>query len=723
MTFLNPYVLFGLLAASIPIILHLLNLRKVKTIEFSTLTFLKELQHSKMRRIKIRQIILLILRILLVIFIVLAFARPAFRGYLGSLGSHAKTTVVIILDDSFSMDVSDEHGQLFKQAKEIALQLTTFLKEGDDVALIKLSELPTPAVERATSNFYAVRTAIQEAPLAFKHARIEDALTFAGKLLTESLNFNKEVYLITDMQKSQFASELKADSKLKVFDERTKFFVLPLGRKKVDNLSIESVEVKSRIFEKEKPVTIDVTVKNYGDTPVRNYLTSIYLEGNRLMQKGVDVDPGISKTVQFNIAPKKTGFARGFIEIEDDLISEDNKRFFSFYVPEKLNVLLISATPKDAMFLNAALMATTSEHGSETQAPADFTVTELRPDRLSSLNLTKFNLLLLSNVRSFSASDANRLKDYVASGGGMMIFPGNDMDITNYNSTLLRVMQIPAIQGTNGSLKDKTAYLSFGTIDFDHPIFNGMFESTPTQRDKTQRQIDSPNIFFSLLLQASATGQSVINTSSSAPFLFDYNVGNGRVLFCAVAPNMEWSDFPLKGIFVPLMHRSVYYLSSTSDIGEQHLVGEKFDVSATTTTASDKFIIKNPNGDEEFLKPRPIRNGVLLSVEQTAMPGTYEITKNGQTLKKLSVNLDPLESDLTRIETADIEQFFKRLGVDARNITFLNRDANFEEAVLQSRYGMELWKYCLLFALLLAVIEMLVAREGKQEAVVSRAIA
>ena len=59
MTFLNPFVLFGLAAAAIPILIHLFNIRKLRTIEFSTLTFLKELNKNKIRRIKIRQWLLL----------------------------------------------------------------------------------------------------------------------------------------------------------------------------------------------------------------------------------------------------------------------------------------------------------------------------------------------------------------------------------------------------------------------------------------------------------------------------------------------------------------------------------------------------------------------------------------------------------------------------------------------------------------------------------------
>jgi hypothetical protein len=109
MTFLNPLALFGLLAAALPILLHLLNLRKLRTVEFSTLAFLKELQKTRIRRLKLRQILLLILRTLLILLIVIAFSRPTLRGTLiGNLGTHARTSAVFIIDDSYSMTASNE---------------------------------------------------------------------------------------------------------------------------------------------------------------------------------------------------------------------------------------------------------------------------------------------------------------------------------------------------------------------------------------------------------------------------------------------------------------------------------------------------------------------------------------------------------------------------------------------------------------------------------------
>src|SRR5258708_9095468 len=109
MTFLNPLLLFGLAAVAIPVILHLLNLRKLRTIEFSTLTFLKELQQTKIRRLKLRQLLLLLIRTLLIVCIILAFARPTLRGtILGSIRSHAKSTLGFILHDPVRDTANDQ---------------------------------------------------------------------------------------------------------------------------------------------------------------------------------------------------------------------------------------------------------------------------------------------------------------------------------------------------------------------------------------------------------------------------------------------------------------------------------------------------------------------------------------------------------------------------------------------------------------------------------------
>ncbi|MBK6681435.1 MAG: BatA domain-containing protein [Ignavibacteriales bacterium] len=79
MNFLSPGLLFGLLAASIPILIHLLNLRKLKKIDFSTLHFLKLIEKQKVRRVKLIQWLLMALRVLIIAMLVLGFSRPVIQ--------------------------------------------------------------------------------------------------------------------------------------------------------------------------------------------------------------------------------------------------------------------------------------------------------------------------------------------------------------------------------------------------------------------------------------------------------------------------------------------------------------------------------------------------------------------------------------------------------------------------------------------------------------------
>src|SRR3989304_6972183 len=184
MTFLNPAILFGLLAASIPIIIHLLNLRKLKKIEFSTLQFLKELQKNKIRKIKLKQWLLLVLRVLIILCIVTAFARPTLVGVsVGGTTSAAKTTAIFILDDTFSMSVIDENGSYFNQAKETIKDLLTQFEEGDEVGLILISHQPEEI--EMTSNLNKFKQSIDAATISYASNKLNNAIIKAAELIGE----------------------------------------------------------------------------------------------------------------------------------------------------------------------------------------------------------------------------------------------------------------------------------------------------------------------------------------------------------------------------------------------------------------------------------------------------------------------------------------------------------------------------------------------------------
>lgn len=713
MTFLNPLVLIGLAAASIPLILHLLNLRKPRTIEFSTLAFLKELQQTSIRRLKLRQILLLILRTALIVFIVLAFARPALRGsLLGTIGTHAHTSVVLLLDDTFSMAASDEHGNLFRQSQEKALQLLSLLNEGDEISLLRFSEFANPQTPGMTHDFAASSSAVEESRITATSASLDNGLRHAAKALATSHNANKEIYILSDMQRTLFTSTASTPENL--FTPETKFFFLQVGPRGIDNVAVDSVSVMSQILEVGKPAVVTARVFNYGNAPLRNYVVSAYLDGQRVAQRNLDIAPWSSAHAEFTLFPKKPGLLSGYVAIEDDAIEYDNKRWFLLQVPERISVLFISPTPNDVRYL----ILTLTTHSTEEKNTL-FSVRHLPPQQFALTNLGQVDVLVLCNVPGISEHDAARIKTFVEQGGGLIVFPGDAMDQMNYNTTLLPLLSIPPFEGRN-EISGESAGLIFQRIDIDHPIFHGVFESTGKQ---TQQRIESPQFTKTMKRQAGKLGRIVISLSDQTPFLAEYRIGDGIGLMFSSAPNPSWSDMHLKGLFAPLIYRSTMYASARAEQNFSARVGEAPTLvlkrRVQSTTGNRQLTLVTPSKTEEILQHNVqstvVGSSITFSTPYLSEPGIYEVRSGQQTLAHLSVNVAPPESDLRRAAADDRNRLLSTLGIDPSRIIDVSHDDRLSEIVLQSRYGVELWKLFLIAALVVALAEMAVARDSKKQ--------
>ncbi|MDI6767867.1 MAG: BatA and WFA domain-containing protein [Bacteroidota bacterium] len=734
MTFLNPLVLLGLIAAAIPVILHLLNLRKLRTIEFSTLTFLKELQQTKIRRLKLRQILLLITRTLLVIFIILAFARPAMRGtWLGNIGAHAHSSIAIIFDDSFSMMASDEHGVFFKKAKEAAFQVIDLLKEGDEVFFIKLSDLPKATIDPATHDFDGVRRIVNEAQISMVRRPMEDALRLAAKLLQHSANANREVYIISDMQETLFkhfmgihpfrSSKSQASS---LFNEQTNIFLIQLGSKEASNVAIDSLNVITKILEKDKPVTIFTSIRNHGKAPINNYVISVHLDGVKAAQKNVSVEAGGSTTCEFLVSPKRTGFIRGYIELENDAIEPDNKRYFTLYIPEQISITIISSSEPETQFLLLAL-TTKDEQGMR----SSFNINRVTPQKFPTLNLNNVDILICTNIKVFNSNDAQRIKDFVAKGGGVVLFAEDKLQPANYNSLLLPILGIPPIE-TITEIDDQNHNLSFNKIDFDHPIFSTIFEKEQSGKKQERQTIESPNVFKSIKRQAGKQARTIISLSDGTPFLTEHEIGTGKILFYSIAPILSWSDFPLKGIFVPLIYRSMIYTAPHEFNQSNYITGDDPIIIVQSgssqkynfQSSDDKrYKIISPDGLEEFIQPNfqsgvpgSIGKGFSFQSNRLTLPGFYDLKSGSNTLSISTVNVDPLEAHTRKISNDNLEKFFAQIGVDKQYLHSLQASEKVQGKILEARFGTELWKLCIGFALFLALIEMLIAKDRNKTA-------
>jgi hypothetical protein len=723
MTFLNPLVLLGLIAVAIPIILHLLNLRKLRTVDFSTLAFLKELQKSQMRKLKLRQILLLLLRTLAIAAIVLAFARPALRGGAAGVGTHTKTTAVLLLDDSFSMSVNDERGTLFSQMKAAAANLLSVFKEGDEVFLQKFSEGNLADGDQTpTHDFGSVKSAIEESNIRTTFHTVGELLTRAGKVLIPSTNLAKEVYVLSDLQKAPFESykerdptQQRSDSLEKVLGNQTRVFILPIGRNSPENASVDAITLKNQIFEENRPFALEARIRNYREAPLRNYTVSLYLDGKRVMQKSIDVPSAGASNVEFTAVPKRAGYISGFVEIEPDAVTYDDRRYFTIFIPEKIEILFVAENKRDVSFLNLALTAdkeSRSSFGIETAPLSQLLVTPL----------ARFDVIVLSNLSSLTSSQVERLKQYAAGGGGIMFFPGNLTEVEQYNSTFCRSLGLTPFSGRVGDVSERKAFLTFGRIDLEHPLFTGIFEEKSLLGKKAQRSIESPEVYVALNQRPAVNGRSVIALSNGNSFLTEYNVGSGKILLYSVSATLDWSDFPLKGIFVPLIRRSVTYLASWSEQPTEYLAGTAVDLMLPpklfSSGGTSSIIHKSPNDDEEVIQPSgPETNRAdrRYKIRKTTTPGVHQIYQGDKIVSEFSVNVDARESDPRRMTPDEAKKWFVDHGVREEMVKILPREENIETAVLQSRFGVELWRYFLGIALLAAFLEMIVSRERKEE--------
>ena len=141
-SFLNPWALGGLSLAAAPIIIHLLNRKRFQIHNWAAMDFLLTAAITNRRRLKLEDWILLALRILLIVILVLAFTRPVLKGF----GHWYPDEQIVILDDSFSMDVLKPTGTVFESARDGAVNVVqdalargvpTILRSGSrpDVAL------------------------------------------------------------------------------------------------------------------------------------------------------------------------------------------------------------------------------------------------------------------------------------------------------------------------------------------------------------------------------------------------------------------------------------------------------------------------------------------------------------------------------------------------------------------------------------------------------------
>lgn len=694
MNFLNPLVLIGLAAASIPLILHLLNLRKMKTVEFSSLMFLKELQKSKIRNFKIKQIILLILRTLIIISIVFAFSRPTIPSSLPFFQSYSKTSAVILVDNSFSMDVSDANGSRLKQAKNAALKVLSSFKEGDEVLLSDLSALHSPAELSFSKNIDFIKDKLNKITPITSPANLNSSLKLVGDASANAINLNKSLFIITDAQENIFT--IKNKDTANILSTYNNCYFIVIGSENyqdINNMSIDSLGLITSIFNYKKIVELEAFVKNFSNSEIKDAVASLIYDSIRVAQRSVSVPANDIRPISVGAQINKYGATSAMLELESDALSWDNRRYFGFNVPQQARIL-IAGSSNDIGFISKALAAVSENN--------DFAKIDLYPNqKIAALPIEQYDIAIISNS-VINDNDANSLRKYVEQGGTCLLFPSQDYQSTNKALQSLGFSQADSREFAQNDAK------KFTSIDKNHPLFEGVFKLNNSESD-----IESPSI---IKIMPPKGGVSIINTSVGS-FLSESRIGDGRILYIAVAPEQTWGNLQFTGIFPTLVYRSVIYLTSSNELSQYATAGDNIIVNLPKKFSSDSYKVIDPNGNESFVSPIKLSSSLVLNLNRLDKLGVYTIydAKNNF-VKQIAVNFQSNESNLKPISNDNIDKFLmKSLGKNTSRMIINNPD-KIDTEITRASLGTELWQIFVILAILFALTEMIVQKTSKNEA-------
>ena len=411
LTFLNSIFLVGLAAGIIPILIHLFSRHKLPKIEFSSLRLLKELQRKKLRKVKLKQWLLLLLRILIILLLALAFARPTLKSFLSSnISAHTKSTVVFIIDNSYSMNYATRDASLLDLAKEKALSLANLLEEGDDALLLTMNEKPTIYFDNPTHNFDLLKESIENIQPSFATSDVMIAMENMIELLNKSKNPNKEIYLISDFQSLDW-EKIEMDKFKNLLPSNTSLYFISLHNETLENIYVHNLQYGSQLLETDRPIRIRAQITNGGEIAVSNIRIQLYIDDKGRGENIINLEPNETKTITFSATFKKSGIHKGYIEIEDDPLLDDNKVYFSLPIAGKIKVAIIDGYDIKENKISPALFLKVAMN------PQQGVTSLLEPDIIShkdfnKIELNDYEVIVLANVNSLEANDLMRLQEF-----------------------------------------------------------------------------------------------------------------------------------------------------------------------------------------------------------------------------------------------------------------------------------------------------------------------
>jgi hypothetical protein len=598
MQFKHPEILYFLFLLVIPILVHLFQLRRFKIEYFTNVKLLKELQTQTRKSAKIKKWLLLATRLLLLTCLILAFAQPFFDA---KDTTNKSNELIILLDNSFSMQAKGAKGELLKRSIQ---ELLEELPENQQFSLLTNSEVfwdtDIKSIQKELQNLKYSATPFQ---LDYLINQVE----------IKKKNTKKDYVIITD------AIQSESKKALDLAENNVVYFIQPEAQNKT-NISIDKVIISNVL---DQFYELKITLQAFGET--ENEVPLSVLSNNKAIAKTIAKFESAKTEIAITI-PKKD--FHGTISIEDNSLSYDNTYYVSISKPKKASVIAIGTSDKNN-FLGRIF--TTEEFS--------FVTTDLAT--LDYNQIENQDAILLNELEDLPIALGTTLKSFYEKGGSIVFIP-------NGKNTPSLLNAFAKNFGGLSYSKLSTSGKQITKINFDHPLYQTVFEKKVTN-------FQYPNTKESFGL----TGTSnILQYEDNSVFVGSTTNRLGMFYAFSAPINKQNSNFQNAPLIVPTLYNMGQNQGKTGI--NAFTIGENENLILETSLAKDEVVSIQKDG-YSFIPMQQILNAKckLSFGDYPEIAGNFDVMKGTNSLKKISFNYPRTESNLTQVSTTNFENFTK----------------------------------------------------------------
>ncbi len=711
LTFLSPLLIWGTLLGAIPIIIHLLNRRRFRRVEWAPMHYLRLTIQRNRRRIQFEQLLLLLLRIALIVLLFFYLARPLLNptGLETWLGSGGRTSQIVLIDDSLSMGFSAADLTAFARAKEAAAALVASIRPQDRCTIVTTSAPREPVVHEVEgSRRDDLLAAAGAVPPSATHAAWPAVLEGLDEVVRSCTYPTKQLTILTDLRKAGWDRSVTSTT-ARWNEEGLRVRIVDLGEDESGNVALLDMVPLDRTILSGAPSRWEALIRNDSPRVIAGAKVVLRVDDKPTELKLPELAPHEVAKVPLAVGFPGAGPHEFSLQLPDDALPGDNQRWAALPVKDSLLIRLVDGEPSAEPFGSEIdyLAAPLSVGIGAAEA---WRVEAVQDQDFLSPRLETPDVLVLANVASVTPEEAERLSQLVSAGMGLLVFTGAKIDIGLYNDMFYRqnnrLLPCPL-----KSLTDETVQGIF--IEPLHPSpLEKLLDLKPSALERVAvRQ-------FMAVEEPAEPGQVRVlarwNNPARSPAIIERIKGDGRVLLWTTTADRAGNDWPIEPSFVLAAREAVRGAARPTSLANTVTAGQRMSrIVQTSQEVSSARVAPPEGGEPRSLSPVPLEQdagkqapSLAITVTDTRRAGVYRMTWDegsaGSQADLFAANPDPRESALERIETTELKSFLAPLDVEIIR-------AKSNEGNMFSSTGREIWHDLAITLAVLLVFETLFA--------------